>query len=31
VIAVLGKPIQTTDRQKVGDEFEPLVGRETPA
>jgi phosphatidylserine decarboxylase len=31
VIAVLGKPIHTTDRQKVGDEFEPLVGRETPA
>lgn len=31
VIAVLGKPILTSDRQKVGDEFEPLVGRETPA
>lgn len=31
VIAILGKPIHTTHRKEVGDEFEPLVGRETPA
>ena len=31
VIAVLGKPIHTSDRKAVGDEFEPLIGRETPA
>lgn len=31
VIAVLGKPIHTTDRRALGEEFEPLVGRETPA
>jgi hypothetical protein len=31
VIAVLGTPIQTSDRRTVGEEFEPLVGRETPA
>jgi hypothetical protein len=29
---MLGKPIQTTDASKaVSEEFEPLVGRETPA
>lgn len=31
VIATLGKPIHTTHRKEAGDEFEPLVGRETPA
>jgi phosphatidylserine decarboxylase len=32
VIAVLGTPIQTSgDRRTVAEEFEPLVGRETPA
>jgi phosphatidylserine decarboxylase len=31
VIATLGKPIHTSDRRAVGEEFEPLVGRETPA
>jgi phosphatidylserine decarboxylase len=31
VIAKLGKPIHTTSLAAVGDEFEPLVGRETPA
>ncbi len=32
VIVMLGKPIQTTDASKaVSEEFEPLVGRETPA
>ena len=31
VIAILGQPIHTTKRKEVGDEFEPLVGRETPA
>jgi|SRR5947207_1507081 len=31
VIAVLGKPILTSDRKALAEEFEPLVGRETPA
>lgn len=31
VIAILGKPIHTSNRKEVGEEFEPLVGRETPA
>ena len=31
VIAVLGKPIHTSARKDLGEEFEPLVGRETPA
>ncbi len=31
VIAVLENPIHTSDRKHVGDDFEPLVGRETPA
>jgi phosphatidylserine decarboxylase len=31
VIAVLGKPIHTSDRKALAEEFEPLVGRETPA
>jgi phosphatidylserine decarboxylase len=31
VIATLGQPIHTSDRRAVGEEFEPLVGRETPA
>jgi phosphatidylserine decarboxylase len=32
VIVMLGKPIHTTDATKaVSEEFEPLVGRETPA
>jgi hypothetical protein len=31
VIATLGVPIHTSDRKNVGQEFEPLVGRETPA
>lgn len=31
VIAVLGNPIHTSDRRNLGQEFEPLVGRETPA
>ncbi len=31
VIAILGQPIHTSNRKEVGEEFEPLVGRETPA
>ena len=31
VIAVLGKPVHTTDRRAMAEEFEPLIGRETPA
>lgn len=31
VIAVLGKPIHTSNRADVGQEYEPIVGRETPA
>jgi phosphatidylserine decarboxylase len=31
VVAVLGEPIHTDANAPVGDEFEPLVGRETPA
>ena len=31
VIAVLGEAIHTSDRKAVGEEFEPLIGRETPA
>ncbi len=32
VVVLLGKPIHTTEPAKnVGEEFEPLVGRETPA
>jgi phosphatidylserine decarboxylase len=32
VIVVLGKPIHTLQKAKdVGEEFEPLIGRETPA
>ena len=32
VIVTLGKPIQTTEAaREVGEEYEPLVGRETPA
>jgi len=31
VIATLGEPIHTIARQEVAEEFEPIVGRETPA
>jgi hypothetical protein len=31
VIAVLGEPIHTVARSEVAEEFEPIVGRETPA
>ena len=31
VIALLGKPIHTSVRKDVSDEFEPIIGRETPA
>ena len=31
VIAVLGEPIHTTEKAVDPEEFEPLVGRETPA
>ena len=31
VIAILGQPIHTSNRKEIGEEFEPLVGRETPA
>ena len=32
VIVALGKPIHTTEPAKdMGEEFEPIVGRETPA
>jgi phosphatidylserine decarboxylase len=31
VIAVLAQPIHTHDRAASGEEFEPIVGRETPA
>ena len=31
VIAVLGEPIHTTQTRVDDEEFEPLVGRETPA
>jgi phosphatidylserine decarboxylase len=31
VVAVLGEPIHTDDKEPVGEEYEPLVGRETPA
>ena len=31
IIAVLGKPIETTQPADASDEFEPIVGRQTPA
>ena len=32
VLIVLGKPIHTLEpAREVGEEYEPLVGRETPA
>jgi phosphatidylserine decarboxylase len=31
IIAVLGKPIHGVEKKVDGEEFEPLVGRETPA
>src|SRR5207247_7353088 len=31
VIAILGAPIHTTEKAVDSEEFEPLVGRETPA
>jgi len=31
VIAVLAQQIHTHDRAASGEEFEPIVGRETPA
>jgi phosphatidylserine decarboxylase len=31
VIAILGKPIHTDAKEPIDEEFEPIVGRETPA